>query len=502
MTVAGPPVLRDNEAEQSVLGAMLVAPGTVSDVLAMLRPEDLASEGHRIIFEAIADLHAQGIAPDQVTVKDELERSGRLSKVQAGALYMAHLAVTVPIPASALHYAGIVREHAERRRLAETTSAATRALMEGADVENVRAHVRTAVGSGRTGERTTLPIEGVREVARRVQETGSASWLVEGLWPADAYGVLGAEDKAGKTWALLDLAVSVVTGTSWLGGFSCPSPGPVLLLLGEGGERAMLRRLEAIAADRGRALDDLDGLRLSFAVPRLTERRDLEAVVAELEAHPARLVGLDPLYLAAPAGKGADLYAMGEALYPLQRACQDAGAALVITTHWTKTGEGTGPRRFTGVGPGAWGRVLGSAAVEQRRQEPDGTSDVLLRWEFSGSEIGEQSFRVRRRVRADDPLDLDSPLSYSVEVTEAGPESSEEPRRSPSQRRVLAALEGTSEGDGLTVRDIGDRLAEDGLGPPLQPRTIQKALAALTTEGEVDGEDPGTGLAGRWWRSR
>ena len=70
---------------------------------------------------------------------------------------------------------------------------------------------------------------------------------------------------------------------------------------------------------------------------------------------------------------------------------------------------------------------------------------------------------------------------------------------SPSQRRVRAALEGTSEGDGRTVREISNRLAKDGHGRPLRDRTIQKALAALTAEGEVDGEDPGTGLAGRWW---
>jgi hypothetical protein len=490
----------DREAEEAVLGAMLLSSEAASKVLETLRPEHFTTPDHRLVFEGIRDLRSRGLPADMVALKDELRRRGKLNSERG--LYVQHLAETLASPASAEYHARIVVEHADRRRLLESLHEAQQALTAGAAPEDVRARLRPTMRADKPVEATGLPIVGVREVARRVQETGSASWLVEGLWPGDAYGVLGAEDKAGKTWALLDLGVSVVTGTPWLNGFPCPSPGPVLLLLGEGGERAMIRRLGAIAADRGRDLDDLDGLRLSFAVPRLTDRRDLEAVVAELEAHPARLVGLDPLYLAAPAGKGADLYAMGEALYGLQRACQDAGSALVITTHWTKTGEGTGPRRFTGVGPGAWGRVLGSAAVEQRRHGDDGGSEVLLRWEFSGSEIGEQSFRVRRRVRAHDPLDLESALSYSVQVTEAEAESSEEARRSPSQRRVLAILEETTEGDGLTVRDIGDRLAEDGLGPPLQRRTIQKALAALTTEGEVDGEDPGTGLAGRWWRSR
>jgi hypothetical protein len=81
------------------------------------------------------------------------------------------------------------------------------------------------------------------EVAARVAAAGAPRWLVEGLWPADAYGVLAADIKAGKTWAALDLAVSVACGLPWFGHFPCPSPGGVLLFLGEGGERAMVRRI-------------------------------------------------------------------------------------------------------------------------------------------------------------------------------------------------------------------------------------------------------------------
>jgi AAA domain len=51
---------------------------------------------------------------------------------------------------------------------------------------------------------------------------GEPRWLIQGLWPADAYGVLAAQEKAGKTWAALDLAVSVATGRPWLDHFACP----------------------------------------------------------------------------------------------------------------------------------------------------------------------------------------------------------------------------------------------------------------------------------------
>src|SRR5215211_8881435 len=94
-------------------------------------------------------------------------------------------------------------------------------------------------------------------VLARVAAAGPAAWLIQGVWPRDAYGVFAAEDKAGKTWAILDLACSVATGVPWLGHFACPPTGPVLVFLGEGGERAMMRRLEAICAYKHLDLQEL-----------------------------------------------------------------------------------------------------------------------------------------------------------------------------------------------------------------------------------------------------
>ena len=137
-------------------------------------------------------------------------------------------------------------------------------------------------------------------------------------------------------------------------------------------------------------------------MPRLDNKAHLGGDREELEHCSPKVVLLDPLYLAAGGGRGKDLYAMGESLQAIQVICQEARAALVVNTHWNKGGEGTGAGRFTGVGPGAWGRVLGSAAVEQRHTDPDGRSTVTLLWEFTGGEIPETRFRMRRRVWAED----------------------------------------------------------------------------------------------------
>ena len=360
--------------------------------------------------------------------------------------------------------------------------------------------------SGGRTRRPTLPtaelaISSYREVAARVAAAGEPRWLIQGLWPADAYGVLAAQEKAGKTWAALDLAVSVATGTPWLDHYACPSPGPVLVFLGEGGERATVRRIEAIAAAKGVDPDQLaDRLRLCFRVPRLAAPgagSELAAIQAELAAHPAALVVLDPLYLAAAGASGANLYDMGAVLQAIQGVCQAAGCALLVVTHWNKTGDGRGADRISGAGPAAWARVICSVAVHYRGSDPDGASTVVLGDELIGGEIADTRFRIRRRVRADDPADLGAPLSYSVEVLAADEDEDLDPAAaalSKSRQWVLAALR--AGGDLQTVKQLGDRLAQ--AGHPLKPRTIQLALGELEAAGLAAGSEEGNGRA-RYW---
>lgn len=373
-----------------------------------------------------------------------------------------------------------------------------------AAVENPDREVAAVVGPAES----ILDITDIVSLAESVKAAGPVRFLVSPLWPGDAYGVLGAEKKAGKTWADLDLAVSVALGLKWFGRYEVERSGAVVVYAGEGGARNIVRRVMAIADHKGVPFADLGGvLRVSERVPKLTDPRAMEAMREDLDAHPGTvLVIIDPLYLAAAGAKGSDLYAMGQALSGIQVVCQDAGAALVVTTHWNKTGTGSGADRFTGTGPAEWGRVLGSAAVERRgsMQEGDRGSEVTLKWEFTGSEIPETEFRIVRRVWADDPEDLGSPLHYAVTVTDEGSDYGSD-RLSKTQERILGALTDTGPEKGRAVRRIGDALAEDGLGKPLREQTIRDALKALRARGDVDTDDEpgrhyGPGSGPTWWR--
>ena len=117
--------------------------------------------------------------------------------------------------------------------------------------------------------------------------------------------------------------------------------------------------------------------------------------------------------------------------------------------------------------------------------------------ELIGGEIADTRFRIRRRIHADDPADLGSPLWYSVEVLAADDPEDLDPAAaalSKSRQWVLTALR--AGGDLQTVKQLGDRLAQ--AGHPLKPRTIQTALGELEAVGLAAGSEEGNGRA-RYW---
>ncbi len=107
---------QDNDAEQSVLGSMLLSKDAIADVVESVRGTDFYRPAHETIFDAMVDLYGRGEPVDPVTTSAELQRRGELARV-GGAPYLHTLSANVPIAANASYYAEIVREKAILRRL-------------------------------------------------------------------------------------------------------------------------------------------------------------------------------------------------------------------------------------------------------------------------------------------------------------------------------------------------------------------------------------------------
>ncbi|HNI71471.1 MAG TPA: replicative DNA helicase, partial [Marmoricola sp.] len=109
---------QDSDAEQSVLGAMLLSKDAIADVYEELKGPDFYRPAHELIFDAIIDLYGRGEPADAVTVAAELTKRGEITKI-GGAPYLHTLSASVPIAANASYYASIVHEKAILRRLVD-----------------------------------------------------------------------------------------------------------------------------------------------------------------------------------------------------------------------------------------------------------------------------------------------------------------------------------------------------------------------------------------------
>lgn len=104
------------EAEESVLGALLLDKDAIIKVADLISSEDFYRPDHRCIFEALLRLYEKRMPLDVVTLTDELERTKQLEEA-GGASLIATLTGRVPTAAHVIHYARIVREKSTLRRL-------------------------------------------------------------------------------------------------------------------------------------------------------------------------------------------------------------------------------------------------------------------------------------------------------------------------------------------------------------------------------------------------
>ncbi|HJU01001.1 MAG TPA: DnaB-like helicase N-terminal domain-containing protein, partial [Actinomycetes bacterium] len=104
------------EAEESVLGSMLLSKDAIAEVLELLREDDFYRPAHRTVFRSVLELYGHGDAVDAVTVQEELRRNGALADI-GGAPFLHTLVASVPTAANAGYYARIVKEAGVLRRL-------------------------------------------------------------------------------------------------------------------------------------------------------------------------------------------------------------------------------------------------------------------------------------------------------------------------------------------------------------------------------------------------
>src|SRR2546428_13442333 len=109
------------EAEESVLGGIMLDNAAIDRVIGVVQPEDFYRGAHRKVFRAMVDLTERSEPVDLITLSETLKARGELAEA-GGAAYLAELTERVPTAANAAHYAKIVRERSILRGLIESST--------------------------------------------------------------------------------------------------------------------------------------------------------------------------------------------------------------------------------------------------------------------------------------------------------------------------------------------------------------------------------------------
>lgn len=219
------------EAEQSLLGALMLDPKAWPRVAPLVSVQDIYRADHRLIFAAVADLMERHESSDAVIVSENLQRRGQL-EAAGGLPYLAQLIEDTPSAANVEAYAKIVRERATVRRLHELGSEIRRLVDTAGDrsaAELVADAERLLLGlqqRSRTGgglvdsaalSRELLDDLASRQDGARGLSVGLSDFdaLSYGLEPGDLV-VIAGRPGMGKTALLVSIAahVSKTTGVA------------------------------------------------------------------------------------------------------------------------------------------------------------------------------------------------------------------------------------------------------------------------------------------------
>lgn len=213
------------EAEEAVIGSMLIEQSAVISALEMLTPDDFYKENHRIIFRQMAEIADKLQPVDLVTLSDALRAEGALDKI-GGAAELARLANFVPTAANVEYYAKIVSEKATLRRLIGTaTQIAATAYSSQYEVDEILDKAEESIfriSQGRTDhgyiQLKDVLVEAMEKLEYLASNKGDVIGLPSGLsdldnltlgfQPSDLI-ILAARPSVGKTSLGLNIARNV-----------------------------------------------------------------------------------------------------------------------------------------------------------------------------------------------------------------------------------------------------------------------------------------------------
>jgi len=315
------------EAEQALLGSILVRPEVLDHVATVIDACDFYQETYGRIFQTMVDLSGRGDPVDLVTVSSYLADHGQLESV-GGPGFLAGLSEQVGFATNADYYARIVADKADLRKKRELALKIIKACDSS---NNGLDGLISQISAPRRGPASFNPIT-AKELGNK--EFSPRRWVVPDLI-TEGLILIAGRPKIGKGWLAMDIAVAVATGGLALGKIQVER-GEALYLALEDSQRRVQERLRKIIPCGN--LPEALHIETIGSFPRLNQG-GLAILGAWLKKYPrVKLVILDTLARVKPArGRNEDPYQHDTAVIgELQKLCFDHQIALILIHHTNK----------------------------------------------------------------------------------------------------------------------------------------------------------------------
>ncbi|GJM15985.1 MAG: replicative DNA helicase [Thermodesulfobacteriota bacterium] len=324
------------EAEQAVLGAILIDRSKIKDIVQIISSSDFYNESHVKIFDAMIDLNNKNIPIDLLTLFDYLKSKGNLLKEVGESSYLTYLTELVPTSQNATYYAELVKIKADERHLCEVFTSLDHRLRSGSiSSEQAGEQVMKAISRNRSSSDLHIELSPWHELVG--SQEPEIEFLIADLIPTSCLLILAGKPKLGKSLLALLFAISIGLGeTIW---DKKVIKGGVLFVSTEDGVVRLNKRIWKMLGNPDKYEPDFH---FHIGECILTDFKVLEALTTKILEYKPRLVVLDPLINLI---RGRDLNSgedMNVVLRPLQNICKQTGTTiLVIQTYWKRITHGS-----------------------------------------------------------------------------------------------------------------------------------------------------------------
>jgi len=395
------------EAEQGVISSILQdcqrgQRVVLNDVSQKINENFFYVPAHRTIYEMIVSLWRADRPIDLIGFTQFLQSKHMLAQIGgAGALtevhgYVDKLTQLVPTPEAIEYYLSIVREKFARREIiADAKYLIKKAFSDDVDQFTVRvqriANRMTHIGASTNGR---LPVLCDTAEFFATDDPPLPEQVIYNVLHRGSKMLIGGSSKGRKTWALLDLAISVACGVDWWGFHT--RKGAVCYLNLELQDAFFRWRAKTVCATKN--VQPEHGM--LFAWNLRGHAKPMQQLVAELigslKQHHFSLIIIDPIYKTLPAFRGSenDSAMITQLLNEVEAIAVETGAAVLFCSHFSKGDQSEKESVDRISGSGAWARdpdslLTMTAHEENECYSVEGTLrnmtpiyPFVVKWEF------------------------------------------------------------------------------------------------------------------------